>query len=78
MEPGRVCIGAAQEDDEIRLWIEDNAGLYQTKESCDGLGMNLVDRRIKLRYGNRYGLSVECEPDRFTRITIRLPREEAC
>lgn len=78
MEPGRVRIGAAQEGDEIRLWIEDNAGLYQPKESCDGLGMNLVDRRIKLRYGNRYGLSVECEPDRFTRITIRLPREEAC
>jgi two-component system LytT family sensor kinase len=78
MEPGRVRIGAAREGNELRLSVEDNAGLYQPREKCDGLGMNLVDRRIKLRYGNQYGLGVECEPDRLTRVTIRLPMEEAC
>ncbi len=77
LEPGRVEIGAAREGEGLSLWVEDNAGLYQPRENSDGLGMNLVDRRIKIRYGDQYGLDVKCEPDRFTRVTIRLPMEDA-
>lgn len=78
LEPGQVCIGAAREGSDLCLWVEDNAGLYQPKETCDGLGMNLVDRRIKIRYGEGYGVQVACEPDLHTRVMIRLPMEEAC
>ena len=38
--------------------------------------MNLVDRRIKIRYGAAYGIAVSCEPDCWTRVAIRLPVEE--
>ncbi|GKX59409.1 sensor histidine kinase [Leminorella grimontii] len=55
------------------LVVEDNAGLYQPRLNGDGLGMNLVDRRIKARYGYDYGITVESEPERFTRVVIRLP-----
>ncbi|WP_159567063.1 sensor histidine kinase [Budvicia diplopodorum] len=55
------------------LVVEDNAGLYQPRLNGDGLGMNLVDRRIKSRYGYEYGITVESESERFTRITIRIP-----
>ncbi|EQB1158118.1 hypothetical protein ACYB4V_004140, partial [Shigella flexneri] len=43
-----------------------------------GLGMNLVDKRLRERFGDDYGISVACEPDSYTRITLRLPwRDEA-
>ena len=32
---------------------------------CDGPG-----------YGPAYGLSVDCEPERWTRVSISLPAEE--
>jgi two-component system LytT family sensor kinase len=55
------------------LVVEDNAGLYQPRPNGDGLGMNLVDRRIKGRYGFDFGVTVESETDRFTRVIIRTP-----
>lgn len=36
--------------------------------------MNLVDRRLRARFGADCGISVTCEPERFTRVTLRLPR----
>lgn len=33
----------------------------------------LHDRRIKVRYGNEYGVTVLSEADKFTRITLKLP-----
>ena len=40
------------------------------------MGMTLVDRRIKIRYGDAYGIAVSCDPERSTRVDIRLPVEE--
>lgn len=77
IEPGQVEIGALQEGNNLCLWVEDNAGLYRPAADSDGLGMNIVDRRIKIRYGEQYGLNVECEPECHTRVTIRLPMEES-
>jgi len=71
--PGRLTIGSAVQGDELTIWVEDNAGLYQARVGSDGLGMNLVDRRIKARFGERYGLSVSCEAGTRTRVDIRLP-----
>jgi two-component system LytT family sensor kinase len=76
LEPGRVIISARREEALLCILIEDSAGLYQPLPSGDGLGMNLVDRRIKLRYGDAYGIEVSCEPDCWTRVRIRLPVEE--
>lgn len=71
---GEVRLHSWREDDDILISVEDNAGLYQSKPRGDGLGMNLVDRRIKARYGDRFGVSVESEADKFTRIVIRVPK----
>ncbi|WP_304488782.1 hypothetical protein [Azospirillum sp. INR13] len=35
--------------------------------------MTIVDRRIRNRYGEAYGVSIACDPDVFTRVTLRLP-----
>jgi len=74
LEVGHVRIGADFRADSFDLWVEDNAGLFSSHPpSAQGLGMNLVDRRIKARYGANYGLRVECEPESRTRVTIHLP-----
>ncbi len=46
-----------------------------TKSTMSGIGLPNVDRRLKLVYGEKYGLTIESEPDRYTRVTIRLPLE---
>ncbi|MDA8478860.1 sensor histidine kinase [Citrobacter sp. Awk 4] len=73
---GEVSITARREGQYLMLDIEDNAGLYEPTHNASGLGMNLVDKRLRERFGDDYGISVACEPDRFTRITLRLPLEE--
>ena len=76
LEPGTIVVSARRVGDLMLVVVEDSAGLYQPKPGSDGLGMNLVDRRIKLRYGAEFGLEVTCQPDCWTRVAIRLPTEE--
>ena len=76
IEPGKITIRAQRLGETLQILVEDSAGLYRPTPGGDGLGMNLVDRRIKLRYGPAYGLSVDCEPERWTRVSISLPAEE--
>ncbi|CNH29406.1 autolysin sensor kinase [Yersinia aldovae] len=70
---GRITLRGQLDDNTLRLEVEDNAGLYQPRPNGDGLGMNLVDRRIKVRYGKEYGVTVLSEAEQFTRIIIKLP-----
>jgi two-component system LytT family sensor kinase len=76
IEAGRITISAQRQDDVLTIFVEDSAGLYQPRADGDGLGMNLVDRRIKIRYGAAYGIDVTCQPECWTRVAIRLPVEE--
>lgn len=76
---GEITLRAGQQAQHLVLDIEDNAGLYQPKNDAGGLGMSLVDKRLRARFGDECGISIACEPDLFTRITLRLPlEEEAC
>ncbi len=76
LDPGKITISAQRTGNDLTIFIEDSAGLYEPIPNSDGLGMNLVDRRIKIRYGAAYGIDVSCEPDCWTRVAIRLPVEE--
>ncbi|WP_330982433.1 MULTISPECIES: sensor histidine kinase [Enterobacterales] len=76
---GEITIRASLDERWLQLDIEDNAGLYQPNPQSSGLGMNLVDRRLRTRFGDECGITVACEPEKFTRITLRLPLEDnAC
>ncbi|MGL4603180.1 MAG: LytS/YhcK type 5TM receptor domain-containing protein [Iodobacter sp.] len=76
-EQGRIHIYAEYGHEKLALHIEDNAGLYRPESISDGLGMNLVDRRIKARYGAQYGISVQCIPEQYTRISLNLPLQSS-
>lgn len=73
--PGEIALRASRDEDHLVLEIEDNAGLYHPNAASNGLGMSLVDKRLRARFGDECGISVACEQDRFTRITLRLPLE---
>ncbi|MFS2221681.1 LytS/YhcK type 5TM receptor domain-containing protein [Pantoea sp. B65] len=73
---GEILIQARREGQYLVLSIEDNAGLYQPQPKGNGLGMSLVDKRLRAQFGDSYGISVSCEADRFTCISLRLPLEE--
>ncbi|MNV82680.1 Sensor histidine kinase YehU [compost metagenome] len=76
---GEIRISASQFNHHLVLDIEDNAGLYLPGAESGGLGMSLVDKRLRAHFGDDCGITVDCEPDSFTRITLRLPLEEnAC
>jgi two-component system LytT family sensor kinase len=75
IEPGKITISAQRKDEVLTIIVEDSAGLYKPLPDGDGLGMNLVDRRIKIRYGAAFGINVSCEPEQWTRVAIRLPAE---
>lgn len=44
-------------------------------DQMSSIGMPNVDRRLKLIYGEEYGLSVESRVEEYTRITVRIPLE---
>ncbi|QTF06769.1 sensor histidine kinase [Brenneria izadpanahii] len=73
IDVGHIHISGRLHANTLELTVEDNAGMYQPPTGGDGLGMNLVDRRIKARYGTHFGITVICEADRFTRVEVRVP-----
>ncbi|WP_242342842.1 LytS/YhcK type 5TM receptor domain-containing protein [Anaeromyxobacter terrae] len=70
---GRATIRAYRKDGEALVEVEDNAGAWTEPRERAGLGMQIVDKRVKNRFGEAFGLSVTCVPHELTRVTVRLP-----
>lgn len=52
--------------------------LKQKKLNLEGIGLNNVNLRFKLIYGDEYGIEIESLPDIGTEISIRFPPDEIC
>ncbi|MBE9609001.1 sensor histidine kinase [Chitinilyticum piscinae] len=77
--PGHIRLFAEPGKNEhtLLVHVEDNAGLYPlARQAGAGLGMTLVDKRLKARFGERFGLAVDALAERYTRITLTLPLNE--
>ncbi len=72
---GEVKIAAARDGDDLLIDIADNAGLHEGSVGGGGLGMTLVERRLQGRFGKPYGVSVTCDRDVATHVTLRIPLE---
>ena len=57
----------------VQLFVIDNAGTYQVKENITGLGLQIVDKRIKNKFGETFGLEMSCEPGISTTAKILFP-----
>ncbi len=67
--------GVGMTDERLRS-ILDRSADHQHKEGGNGIGMLNIDERIKLTYGEEYGLEIESELDAGTTVTVKLPRGE--
>ncbi len=56
---------------EVRANLADDKSPVEVNES--GFGINNVNKRIKLYYGEQYGLSIESEHLKGTRISLLIP-----
>jgi len=70
---GVVRIAGRREGSLAVIEVEDNAGAYCQELKEGGLGMNIVDRRIRNLYGERFGLSVCCAEQEWTRVAVTIP-----
>ena len=73
LDAGIITISAKRSQNQVKILVEDNAGCFCDKLNSGGLGMNIVDKRIKNLFGSRYGLQTECIPDQATRVALVLP-----
>lgn len=77
---GHIKISGKFENNVARFCVEDNGigmAAEQIKNVMSGDGENIgiknIDKRVKLIYGEQYGVMIESGPDAGTRIFIRMP-----
>ncbi len=85
-EGGRVVIEALRHVKEVRIVVRDD-GVGMDREKLTALlgqedirqvghtciGMQNVDKRLRLHYGEEYGLRIQSRPGRGTAVVLRIP-----
>lgn len=84
VDEGEIVISAGQDEEDIIFRVSDNGvGIPEEKvenilkhdiDGKSGIGIKNVNDRIKIYFGDKYGLHVDSEQDEGTTITIRLPK----
>lgn len=83
---GRLEIGTRKQEEMLEIWIEDNGDgmteeeirlilstVKKNKKSFNGIGVGNVNERIKLCFGDAYGLRYESVKGKYTRCIFELP-----
>lgn len=86
---GTILIRAYEEEGCLLIQVKDDGrGIPKEKlaaildntekvkgNTMSGIGLPNVERRIKLNYGEQYGLTIESEEGKYTEITVKIPLE---
>jgi two-component system, sensor histidine kinase YesM len=82
---GKLEIKGYMDNEKIVLVVfDDGVGIYEEKinlllsdqpqiERKEDFGLGSVDRRIKLLYGNEFGLKIQSEVGSYTRVFVNIP-----
>ena len=84
VDEGEIIIRIYETGDDIWFEVEDN-GVGMTEDQCreilqkengdrTGIGIKNVNDRIKIYFGEEYGLSITSELDEGTCVKIRMPK----
>jgi two-component system sensor histidine kinase YesM len=87
---GKITIKGYQTEDTIHLEVIDNGNgiesyklqeilqeieaSYQEKKKYLGIGLKSVNERIKIHFGNNFGLTIVSEPGSGTVVSITIPK----
>ena len=81
---GRLSITAKVRDESLILAVADNGPGFGRKvdeevmkKDSKGYGLKNVNDRIRIYYGEEYGLSIYSEEEKDTRIEIMVPITES-
>lgn len=89
VDEGEIRITLRADEEDILFIVADNGvGMepeqieaIMRKERSDrtGIGIKNVNDRLKIYFGEKYGIVIDSEPDEGTRVSVRMPRvrEEA-
>ena len=76
---GTISVKAKKENDDIYIYIrDDGVGIspHKIKEIKNGntnrIGILNTDKRLKLFFGNEYGLTIEGKENEYTLVTIKI------
>lgn len=84
-ENGHIKVGVYGKETDVILFVEDDGvGIPEEKMenlmTADGtdkkhtkVGLYAVDKRVKILYGDTYGLKVESKEEKGTRVEVRIP-----
>jgi len=84
IEPCTIIISAEVIDDRLLVSVSDNGpGMTETfleqlsrgevKPKGTGIGLSNIDDRIKMLYGDEYGINIESKSGQGTKVTLILP-----
>ena len=89
VDEGRIIIRVFEREDDIFFTVEDNGvgmepeqieEIFRRKpDGKSGIGIKNVNDRLKIWFGEKYGVTITSVPDEGTRVTVRMPkvREES-
>ena len=73
---GKISLRGWQEQNDMIFTIEDDGvGIDDMSRLENGYGVRNVIERIKLNYGEKYGVTFESSPGKGTKVTIVVPVE---
>ena len=87
IDEGFIEIKIFEDGGDVVFSVEDN-GVGMTKEQCEsilhkevkgqtgGIGIKNVNDRVKIYFGEQYGMKIESELDEGTKVSIRMPKLE--
>lgn len=79
---GTIRIGASEEDGVLTITVSDDGvgmppemteDILRKSARRDGYGVKNIHKRLRISYGEEYGLSYESEPGKGTTVYIRIP-----
>ncbi len=80
----RIIVDITTDEDDLLIVVEDNGpgieenkleGIYrgEIRSKSSGIGLNNINERIKMMFGEKYGIKIESKVGKGTKVKIRLP-----
>ena len=85
VDEGEIVIRIESQGDDILATVEDNGvgmekeqidAIFRRSDSKSGIGIKNVNDRLKIWFGEAYGITIESVPDKGTRVIVRMPKKQ--